>query len=358
MNKHKRFAQLLELYVSGNISADEHAELFDLLATHEFDEFLGKSIIRDLKEPAFSAADLPPHVAEDMIRNIFASEKSTSKILPLRKVGRRPPLRWLAAASIVFLISIGCYFLFAGGSNSGRNAAFRASIPASHVVHNNEDNSKQQVVTLEDGTKVTLQPHSTLHYPKHFAADKREVFLEGEAFFEVEKNPSKPFLVYYNNIVTRVLGTSFRVNTNAQTGDIEVAVRTGRVQVYENDRLLKGRLNKAVILTPNQKVVYKPADRLFETQLVEKPEPLVDEKDIKPEPFVYDQEKLLNVFRHIESKYGIEIVLENTRLNDCLFTGDVSSQDLYTKLKIICLTTNASYEVNGTRILIQGEGCN
>jgi transmembrane sensor len=358
MNKHKRFAQLLELYVSGNISADEHAELFDLLATHEYDEFLGKSIIRDLKEPGWSAADLPPHLAEDMIRNIIASEKTTSRMLPVKKTQRRLPVRWMVAASIVFLISIGSYFLFAGNSHSRVNSAFKAFIPANNIVQNNDDNSQQQILTLEDGTKVTLQPHSSLHYPQQFSTDKREVFLEGEAFFEVAKNPSRPFLVYYNNIVTRVLGTSFRMNTNAQTGDIEVAVKTGRVQVYENDKLMDGKLNKAVILTPNQKVVYKPANRLFETQLVEKPEPLTDEKNIQPEPFVYDQEKLLNVFRHIESKYGIEIVLENTRLNDCLFTGDVSSQDLYTKLKIICLTTNASYEINGTRILIKGEGCN
>jgi transmembrane sensor len=49
--------------------------------------------------------------------------------------------------------------------------------------------------------------------------------------------------------------------------------------------------------------------------------------------------------------------VENENLNNCLFTGDLSAQDLYTKLRILTLTINASYEINGTKILLKGEGC-
>ena len=193
---------------------------------------------------------------------------------------------------------------------------------------------------------------------------KREVYLEGEAFFQITKNPQKPFLVYYNNIVTKVLGTSFTINTNPQTGNVEVVVKTGRVQVSENKKLMKGDELNAVIVTPNQKAIYKTEARLFETILVENPQLIADDEhtSIKTplnhkENFVYDQEKLLNVFKQLEQRYGIEIITENATLNNCVFTGDVSDQDLYTKLKIICLTTNSSYEINGTKILIKGKGC-
>lgn len=356
MNKTNRFAQLLELYLSGNISADEHEELFDLISTHKYDDLLGRSIQKDMSgDPSYSAADLPPHIAEEIVRNIFHSEKSTSKILPLKKTMR---YRWWAVAASLLFISITAYFLFSDREIIANGSSFTALIPDSTIMHNNEA-GKSEVITLEDGSVVTLQPGSKLHYARRFDADKREVFLEGEAFFRIAKNPSKPFLVYYNNIVTRVLGTSFHVNTNSETGDVEVSVKSGKVQVYENERLLKGRINKAIILTPNQKLVYKPLGRLFETQLVEYPEPLLPEDAPKevPVPFVYEGEKLLDVFKHIEKNYGIEIVVENTNINNCEFTGDVSSQDLYTKLKFICLATNASYEINGTKILIKGNGC-
>jgi transmembrane sensor len=358
MTNNNRLNHLLDLYLSGNISADEHDEMFELLSTHKYDELLGKSIQKDLAGALSSkAADLPPHIAEEIVRNIFNAEKNTSRVLPLKNHSYYL-WRWAAA---VIVIALAGYFLFSPTRAGKKELSFYSLIPDSTIIKINNTN-KQEVVILNDGSHIILQPHSSLHYARQFAADKREVFLEGEAFFQVAKNPAKPFLVYYNNIVTKVLGTSFNVNTNAQTGNIEVSVKTGKVQVYENDKLLKSRGNKAVILTPNQKVIYIPQDRLFETALVEKPQPLLinDEKEHTDTivPFVYDQEKLLNVFKHIEANYGIEIILENSNLNNCVFTGDVSRQDLYTKLKIICLTTNASYEINGTKILIKGNGCN
>ena len=79
-------------------------------------------------------------------------------------------------------------------------------------------------LTLEDGSQVTLQPKSKLSYPEHFNADKREVYLTGEAFFEVEKNPQKPFFVYSGKVTTKVLGTSFYVKNLDGIKKIEVEV--------------------------------------------------------------------------------------------------------------------------------------
>lgn len=353
MNKTNRFAQLLELYLSGNISADEHEELFDLLSTHEYDAFLGRSIHKSLsKDPVYAATDLPPHIAEEIIRHIFNSEKNAARVLPLRK--RMPYKRWAIAASIVIMLGLAGYFLLLQGRTKN-GSSFISQIPVNSIIHANDD-SKQKTVILEDGSKVTLQPHSKLHFTQSFNKEIREVFLEGQAFFDIARNPKKPFLVHCNTVVARVLGTSFNVSTNPATGEVEVAVKTGKVQVYENDteKDEKDRIYKAIILTPNQRVVYKPQGRLFETLLVEKPQPITQDEIVA---FTYDDEKLANVFRHIETKYGIEVVVENQNISNCRFTGDVSIEDLYTKLDIICLATNASYEVNGTKILIKGNGC-
>ena len=90
-------------------------------------------------------------------------------------------------------------------------------------------------LTLEDGSQVTLQPKSKLSYPEHFNADKREVYLTGEAFFEVEKNPQKPFFVYSGKVTTKVLGTSFYVKNLDGIKKIEVEVVSGRVSVYDKE---------------------------------------------------------------------------------------------------------------------------
>lgn len=363
MQNQERFKYLLDLYVSGSLSAGEHDEFLDLVNTHDYDGLLGQHILRDLEAGEHkNSADLPPHIAQEIIRNIYQAEKNTNQILPPRRtisIGRR----WMAAASIILLlVTASLFFLL---NNREDKDSFASFIPRNTLVHSNPG-SMPKTVALEDGSIVTLQPGSSLHYPKAFASDKREVYLEGEAFFEVAKNPRQPFLVYYNDIVTKVLGTSFTINTNSKTGNIEVAVSTGKVQVYENEHLSKDKnTGIAVIVAPNQKAIYKKRNRLFETTLVDKPQAIATGDDGDHDPasrpaysFIFEQEKLLNVFRQIEKSYGIEIVAENAAINDCVFTGDVSTNDLYTKLKIICLTVNASYEINGTRILIKGQGCN
>lgn len=114
MNKTNRFAQLLELYLSGNISADEHEELFDLLATHDYDAFLGRSIQKSLsKDPVYAATDLPPHVAEEIVRHIFTAEKNTSKVLPLPV--RRSYGHWVIAALVIVILGVAGYFLLLKG---------------------------------------------------------------------------------------------------------------------------------------------------------------------------------------------------------------------------------------------------
>jgi transmembrane sensor len=363
MNINDRFSYLLQLYLAEKISVKDHDEFLELIATNEYDDILAKSIQKDLAKGLDSnTVDLPPHIAQEIIRNIYHAEKNTAKILPIKKRNIKA-WYWMAAAASVILIAISVYF-FEGSSKIFNQKSFTAIIPGNTISEYNSS-QKEEVLTLSDGSRITLQPKSTLHYPRQFSDGSREVYLEGEAFFQITKNPQKPFLVYYNNIITKVLGTSFIINTNPQTGNVEVIVKTGRVQVSENEKLVKGdELNNAVIVTPNQKAIYKTESRLFETTLVANPEPIADDdhkytgsQPPHKENFIYDQEKLLNVFKQLEDTYGIEIITENANLNNCVFTGDVSDKDLFTKLKIICLTTNSSFEVNGTKILIKGKGC-
>ena len=213
---------------------------------------------------------------------------------------------------------------------------------------------------------VVLEPQSGLYYPDSFSTVKREVYLEGNAFFKVTKNPKCPFYVYSKNIVTQVLGTSFFVKTSPLTDTVEVSVRTGKVAVYEyGQETVKNRRNEesnGVILKPNQKVIYNGQDHHFRTTLVEVPLPVVvsnnnTEDKITELNFVFDEAPIAKVLEHLEAAYHIEMVMENETLAKCLFTGDIKGQNLYDQLEIICESVQATYEIRGTRILIKGSGC-
>ena len=109
-------------------------------------------------------------------------------------------------------------------------------------------------IVLSDGTQITLNAGSSIEFPESFeGAPVREVTLNGEAFFEVAKNPNKPFLIKTEGVTTKVLGTSFNVNSYAFNDHISVTVKTGKVQVQSTSK--NGQVN-TVYLLPNEKAEY------------------------------------------------------------------------------------------------------
>ncbi|MDF2187600.1 FecR family protein [Paraflavitalea sp. CAU 1676] len=281
-----------------------------------------------------------------------------------RPVRRMPAfLRWTAAAAAMAAIAFGLYWVIAPGSSESSETVAYLTNRLSRTINNG---NTPDTVYLPDKSRVILEPKATLYYPDSFELAKREVYLEGNAFFEVTKNPNAPFYVYSNNIVTQVLGTSFFVKTDALTNDVEVSVRTGKVAVYEKEtpKGSKQRQQEStgVILKPNQKVIYNRIDGHFRTMLVDVPLPLMlagkQEETITELNFVFEEMPLSKVLARLEEAYHIEIITENETLEKALFSGDIKGQNLYDQLEIICQAVQATYEVRGTRILVKGESEN
>jgi hypothetical protein len=102
------------------------------------------------------------------------------------------------------------------------------------LVEQTNNSDKPQIITLSDGSSVLLQPNSKLSYPKIFVGNERKVYLSGEGFSKSVKT-LKPFLSFANEIVTKVVGTSFKIKAYANQPNVEVVVRTGKVKVRSNE---------------------------------------------------------------------------------------------------------------------------
>jgi transmembrane sensor len=242
------------------------------------------------------------------------------------------------------LLAFGMYFYFP------KNSENQLVTTISNALITQENLSPNTVpIRLEDGSLVELSPKAKISYPQHFLSDKREVSLEGDAFFDIHKNPEKPFFITTGNTITKVLGTSFFIRSSKKS-KIEVEVKTGRVAVYEKNA--KNKKDNGVLLTPNLKVTFFEDNKLFVTGLVEKPMIQAQVIETKKIDFVFDETPLSEVLAKLEEAYGIEITTDNEKLNHSLLTADITQQDLYTKLDIICTAINAHYEVKGTSILI------
>jgi ferric-dicitrate binding protein FerR (iron transport regulator) len=265
------------------------------------------------------------------------------------------------ASAAAVIIAIGCW-VFLGKASSReviRNEKILVQAPGGQLItHINTSDSAQKLL-LEDGSAVTLSPRSRIMYPRTFAKDKREVQLVGNAFFEITKNPDRAFFVYSGKLITRVLGTSFRIKTNKKDKALEVEVVTGKVSVFENqDSFAKNTAephSNGVILTPNQRVTYFPESRHLMTGLVVTPVRSATSTD--ESRLVFNNISMGRIVDALHKSYGIEIVFANDRLAECTFTGDITDLPLYEKLDLLCGSVGADYEIKGTRILINGHGC-
>lgn len=189
-------------------------------------------------------------------------------------------------------------------------------------------------VTLSDGTKVWLNSGSRLVYPNNFKGSKREVFLQGEAFFDVAHNKEKPFHVYAKDVDVKVLGTSFNVRAYNDEPTLKTVLVEGSVALSG-----AGSTNNAVQLTPGRMAVYE-AGKPFSLSNVNT-EIYTSWKD----GYLYLQnEPLQNLLKTLVRYYNIPVQLENTQ-EERSFSGRLNLQaDIKEVIEIITLTTGYDAE--------------
>lgn len=229
------------------------------------------------------------------------------------------------------------------------------------LVEQTNNSENPQIITLSDGSSVLLQPNSKLSYPKSFLGNDRKVYLSGEAFFEISKNPKKPFLVFANEIITKVVGTSFRVSAYENQPNVEVTVRTGKVKISSNKNLIHSS-EEEIVLLPNQAMRFERKNSKFDkiTNLTKDSALKQKESDIEQLSFEFTDIPVDQIFKTLEQAYSINIDFPKEKLKNCHLTTSLNDQPLPGKLKIICksLGNNTNYEMNGNQIIITSEGCN
>jgi transmembrane sensor len=281
----------------------------------------------------------------------------TIKTTPVKRFQARP--YWVAAAIVLLIGGLSWYFVSRLTLELPGKQEQVAETQSSFTERINSSAVPERVV-LSDQSVVTLQPGSRLRYPIEFAGNKREVTLIGEAFFEVRKNPHKPFLVYSHDLITKVLGTSFRIKAYPTDRNVTVAVRTGRVSVYSPQLATQTKLKSdpetiGVVLTPNQQVTYLGQEHRLVKTLVEKPLVVIRNEELAS--FTFQNAPVSKIMAAIEKTYGVDVVYDEELMANCFITTSLDQENLYDKLTIICKLLGATYKVIDAQIVISGSGC-
>ena len=206
---------------------------------------------------------------------------------------------------------------------------------------------KRSTITLQDGTKVWLNSGSKLVYPVSFTQKDRRVFLEGEGFFEVTRNEDMPFIVETAAMDIKVLGTAFNVTAFKNEPIVSAVLVEGSVKVTGNKRS-KAKNNKTV-LTPNERLVYRPETRETKVQKVNV------ERYIswKEGYLIYRQTNLNQVAKELNRYYNIDISFTDPGLALEKISGKLDlKQNAEEVIRIICNTSSLSYTKSERRFII------
>lgn len=215
----------------------------------------------------------------------------------------------------------------------------------------NNTGQQPMVVLLPDNSSVVLSQGSSVRFRKEISKTKREVFLQGEGFFEVAKDVQKPFFVYTNSLTTKVLGTSFQVRSFEGETVALVKVKSGKVAVTSvaapNKPTFLTEHQQLSIVTKTNEVIQKTSDNVAEN-----PTAIVNQQ------FTYEFAPVSEIFGQLQEAYHLPIQYDHEKLQSCTFTGQLNDVPFLEKIRLICLTIEATYEVVDDKVIIHSQGCN
>lgn len=289
---------------------------------------------------------------------------------PLKRVWwRRTEWAWAA----VFVAALGAGWLlwmkepkFAPALKT-EIAASEITADENHRVLIKNTGNEAMLLNLPDRSSVLLAKNSQLEYIDDTETFQREVNLKGEAFFEIIKNPNRPFYVHTAALTTKVLGTSFLVRSFDEESRATVRVRTGKVEVTPNtkeaslaenaagaDRAVQ---SKTLLLLPNEQasVIRKTHTLARDTKVLDPVEDMPKLFDLHRYEFRFTP--VTEIFDLLEKTYGRQIAYDHEKFKNCTVTANLTDEPFLEKIRLICISMEAGFEVSEKEITVSGAGC-
>ncbi|MHB1177447.1 MAG: FecR family protein [Daejeonella sp.] len=212
----------------------------------------------------------------------------------------------------------------------------------------------RKLLVLDDGTRLWLNSGSSLKYPSRFKGKKREVYLQGEAYFEVAHNAEIPFIVHAGKLSTLVLGTTFNIRAYKDDPDVKVTLFTGKVEVIQE---INHKESNKLILLPKQEAIYrKDAGSLLKTTVNNS---IIDHQSAwKDGKLIFDETPVSEVLKRLSLAYDVKFILANEKINGCTITGSFNvNQNIEEILKSISISMDGKFVREANQFTLTGQGC-
>ncbi|HEX3006306.1 MAG TPA: FecR domain-containing protein [Bacteroidales bacterium] len=243
--------------------------------------------------------------------------------------------RYCTAASVAILVALVAYMTY------NKNVAPKISYTEAQVPA-----GVRSKLILSDGTLVHLNSGSTLAYPNNFTGNERKVRLQGEAYFEVNKDAKHPFIVETKSITIKVLGTRFNVKAYNEDDFIETTLLEGEVALY---RLKDTQQNDITILKPNDRATYNKHTQKITVKEVDASLSAI----WKEGKYYFENETLASIVKKLERNFNVRIIVTSPELEKESFYGLFNTnKNLFQLLDIMKLHNSFTYKITKDTIYI------
>lgn len=318
-----RIEILFNKFIAGDCTRQEYDELMDLLRENQHEEAVRQMLQQVYQSTARSLKSVT-YVDNNGQLQTAAAGTANAGTVPLRRYRYRAIA---VAAAAMLILGTGGWWLYQHYRPVGSGMA---QGPAATAVHRITQRGEMKYLALPDGTQVWLNVASTLDFPEKFAEGKREVYLSGEAFFDVKQVTDQPFLIHTGNVMTRVLGTSFNIKAYPGQPDVIVSVKRGKVQVSKNDKVL------ATLTMGQEATVAAATERATVDATKENMVAAWTAGHLS-----YTSRPISDILEDLERNYNISIVLADSTMGAEIFTTsfrkDIGEEEA---LDIICKATD------------------
>ncbi len=333
MNKNK-FIELATKYLSNEATYEEKEELNELLKDEKYNEMF-----------VWISNNWQNLGLQNNVHN-FNVERGLHKLTRKIKI-YEPDFKWdenkpskftykksllKIAASVAFFIffSVLAYYQF---NTVNKNNLDNITLSTKSTL-----SGQKSIVTLFDGTKVILNSDSKLKYPPKFGNFSREVYLEGEAYFEVAHNSKKPFIVHSGKLSTKVLGTKFNITAFPNEAEIKVSLVEGKVVVLkENSPKEVENIN----LLPHQQYTYNNKTKSGKVKRFN----ILKETGWKDNQYVFDDESLNKALIKLSRAFGVEFKLDIPEKEKYKIKANFNNESFWTIVETIKYATKLKYKI-------------
>lgn len=313
-------------YIAGEMSPSEVEAFETMVKSHPDNYALLEMMKNDWKQIGNTKVKTPN--VDQAWQNLQAKLESETLLNQQRAtvpLYRHSWVQWVAAVAVILIVSS----VYLSTAFTG-NITIQSSSDTSTLVH-----------TLADGSIVYLEANSTLKYSKRFGKSNREIFLKGEAFFEVTPNANLPFEIETQNAMVKVLGTSFTVKA-LENADFEVVVETGTVNVSSKADNVSG-------------VIAQAGDRitLVNNKLTRSAGLIDPSKKFLNQRFQFKDEQLAAIVNIINKTYGVNILIGTPGIESRKLTVTFLNNSVPSMVEVICATLGLESEFDANTITLR-----